>query len=486
MPILDVASLGLSSAMVALACSMMLMIRYGDMTNQKEFLVFSACNGLYGSGLILVLCKYSLIAVMIGNTLCIISFFALHYGICWFCGRKYSIWFCCVISIAYEVAYIQYGIQPDAVSARIIIISITQIIVLCDALRISTRLLEVSTGFRFVYLGLSLYVLSAAARAITISDPFLTHLSYYDDKGYAAIYYLFTTICRIILTIGLVVLVNETIESFLLRRIRSATEDLCKAKDEAVNTSWHMRMMKEAAEDAKEVAEREVAIRRNFIAAASHDLRQPVHSLGILTKTLADVMKGAAGENCRKHYELAALAAEDTKRLAKLLEELLDLARLQAVEVPLEQAAISFNSILDEVQRRNIKDAHKADVMLQVMPTSLSIKADGPIITRALSNLVQNAIKFSKPGGMVLIGCRRLKNEVLIDVHDKGPGIPKDKLITIFEPFTQVNNKERNSLKGYGLGLSIVKEAVRVIGGRLIVSSKVGQGTVFSIRLETA
>ena len=483
---MDVSTFGLSSAIVSISCCLILLTLYGYKGRSKKIMIFAAYTGLYGAGLFVVLFKGSvnnLLQGYIGNIMCLSAIAIQHYGVARICHmRPYPIFYALVLS-AFSGLYYYFGYKAEGISIRISIISVTQIVLYGDMAfaiyEFRRSCVRRVVGIEVIWASILFSIFCAVIRAADANLAPIDYTAYYDAKGLLAGYYALTTMGRLAFTLGLIILLNETTEAHLQERIDHATADIRIAKEAAELAAGELRK-------AKEDAEHEVSIRRNFIAAASHDLRQPVHSLGIITKTLADVMKCSVGENCRKHYELAALAAEDTKRLAKLLEELLDLARLQAVVDPLEQEPISVNSILEEVQRRNIREANKADVILQVMSTSLNIRADAAVVTRALSNLVQNAIKFSEPEKTVIIGCRRLRNEISIEVHDEGPGIPKDKLITIFEPFTQLNNKERNSTKGSGLGLSIVKEAVRAIGGRLVVSSKVGKGTMFAIRLGTA
>ncbi|MGE5505233.1 MAG: ATP-binding protein [Actinomycetota bacterium] len=234
---------------------------------------------------------------------------------------------------------------------------------------------------------------------------------------------------------------------------------------------------KERAEEAQAEAERANRAKSQFLAAASHDLRQPVQSLFLFHDVLVNAgLDGPAGTVVTRMR--AALEA-----LKSLLDGLLDISRLHAgaVEVRMEEFAVG--DLLDRVAH---EAGSAADASLTVVGCSAWVVSDPAQLARILRNLVDNAIKYAGPGARIVLGCRRCGGSLRILVADDGPGIPADKLGTIFEEFVQLGNPERDRAKGLGLGLAIVRHLAGLLGHEVAVSSQPGRGTVFTITVPLA
>ncbi|HLO76824.1 MAG TPA: sensor histidine kinase [Magnetospirillum sp.] len=232
----------------------------------------------------------------------------------------------------------------------------------------------------------------------------------------------------------------------------------------------------------REKAERLLEERTRFFAEASHDLRQPVHTLRLLTAAMKDMLGDGNGLSAQEFSELVAEVEAAGANLSDFIGELLDISRFEAGAI---QAAISecrLQPIFDDLIRQFQPLADTADVRLHVVPTSCVVTTDPVLFRRVLCNLLSNAIKFAD-GGAVLLGCRRRGGEVLVQVCDSGVGIPAESIALIFEDFHQLDNAAGRREHGVGLGLAIVRRILRLLSHPLEVRSVVGKGTIFSVTL---
>ncbi|HYD64138.1 ATP-binding protein [Azospirillum sp.] len=231
---------------------------------------------------------------------------------------------------------------------------------------------------------------------------------------------------------------------------------------------------------AKEEAERANAGKSQFLASASHDLRQPVQSLfffhEVLTCKLEDHPAGPVVAKMR-----SALDA-----LKSLLDGLLDISRLHAGVVEVQTSAFPVASLFERLETESVARAEAMGVTLRVVRSTAWVRSDPAQLERILRNLLDNAVKYTPRGGAVLVGCRRSGENVRLLVVDTGPGIPPDKLDTVFEEFVQLGNPERDRSKGLGLGLAIVRHLGRLLGHEVAVRSRVGRGTGFSVTVPAA
>jgi signal transduction histidine kinase len=234
----------------------------------------------------------------------------------------------------------------------------------------------------------------------------------------------------------------------------------------------------------KEAAESANRAKSQFLAAASHDLRQPTHALGLFVATLRALAQRA--ELKRADIEHIAGRLQTTlNSLGQLLNALLDVSRLDAGIVTIEKQAINLQEMLAGLCGEFSGSARAKGLQLALVPTSLWVESDPVVLQRILSNLISNAVRYTERG-RVLIGCRRRGGKVKIQVWDTGIGIASDQLPRIFQEFYQVGNVARDREQGLGLGLAIVERSARLLGAALGVRSTPGKGSVFSITLPRA
>jgi two-component system, sensor histidine kinase len=227
---------------------------------------------------------------------------------------------------------------------------------------------------------------------------------------------------------------------------------------------------------AQEAAERANLAKSRFLAAASHDLRQPYQAMRLLLHALACRQTDEQARSLARRLDEAMTAGEN------LLNALLDISTLEGGTVRPQVTTFTMDAVLDRLQSEFAPQAAARGQLLRFIRTRAAVRSDPVLLERILRNLVLNAITHS-PGGRILVGCRRKGQEVRLEVWDNGPGIPADKLDEIFEEFAQLGNEERDSSRGHGLGLAIVKGLTRVLGHQVWVRSRPGRGTVFGISL---
>lgn len=227
----------------------------------------------------------------------------------------------------------------------------------------------------------------------------------------------------------------------------------------------------------KLAAEAAVLAKSRFLAAASHDLRQPLHALTLLVAALREqVPRGEAGR-LAQHIEASAAAMES------LLNALLDLSKLDAGVVEARPVCFAIRKAFNQVESQFLPVAQSRGIRLAFATSSLWAYSDPVLVERVLANLVSNALRYTERGG-VLVGARRVgKDWIRFEVRDSGKGIPAEFQARIFEEYFQLENPERHRDKGLGLGLAIVTRLARLLGSRVQVRSAPGQGACFSFQL---
>ena len=226
-------------------------------------------------------------------------------------------------------------------------------------------------------------------------------------------------------------------------------------------------------------------LKQDVIAMVSHDLRAPLTSIAMV---LDMVMEGAAGELNDRGSRLVSRAQLSVSSLISMIKDLLDIERYEAggLQLNLEQASAK------EVVLRSIDmvkpEADRKSIMIDISCDETLIVCDPERVTRVLVNLINNAIKFSKNGKVIYVTGKVLKHrnqpgEVEFQIIDEGPGIPEDKIETIFDKFTQVGTGSEGERAGSGLGLAICKALVEAHRGKIGVKSVLGEGTTFWLKL---
>jgi PAS domain S-box-containing protein len=228
---------------------------------------------------------------------------------------------------------------------------------------------------------------------------------------------------------------------------------------------------------AKAEAERANLSKSRFLAAASHDLRQPVQSLLLL---LAVIERQVADQP--KTVEVARMMRMAVDGLHGLLNSVLDISRLDAGVVEPLAECVDLGEIVRKFAAEYEPKAASMALELRCVPRKLQARTDPALLGRVLRNLIENALRYTQKGG-VLLAVRRRGALVRIDVIDTGVGIPRDKLSEIFEEFHQLHNPGRNLEQGLGLGLAIVRRLADLLGAGVDVSSRLGRGSRFSLTL---
>lgn len=242
---------------------------------------------------------------------------------------------------------------------------------------------------------------------------------------------------------------------------RKATEALLLASEE------NQRRLTMEAEQASKAKSR-------FLAAASHDLRQPAQSLALFASVLEDRLAGTPDAKLVGHIQ------QSIDGLRTLLDSLLDMSKLDAGIVVPEAMPLPLGALLARLTTEYETKAVVAGLSFRCVPTSLTTFSDPILLERILRNLIENALRYTHRGG-VLVGCRRRPESIVIEVIDMGIGIPDDQIEAIFEEFHQVGNPHRDRNQGLGLGLAIVRRLSGLLDHPIAISSIPGKGTRVSV-----
>jgi two-component system phosphate regulon sensor histidine kinase PhoR len=221
--------------------------------------------------------------------------------------------------------------------------------------------------------------------------------------------------------------------------------------------------------------------KNDVMALVTHELKTPLTAIQGLSQVLAQFDR--IDEPRRREIHLAI--NEEARRLSAMIDEYLDLTRLEAGARPLGLAPVSVAQWVERVLLLLDPVAAQTEVRLlrRLPPNMPALLADADLLARALTNLVANAIKFSPARGEVIVEARVEGDALRIDVADRGPGIAAESLPRIFEKFYRVPRLEDAETPGTGLGLAFVREIAELHGGRVTVESEIGVGSIFSLRL---
>lgn len=216
-----------------------------------------------------------------------------------------------------------------------------------------------------------------------------------------------------------------------------------------------------------------------FLAAASHDLRQPLHAMSLFVETLAARPLGTHEQKLVQNIDRSVQALDDMFRV------LLDISRLDGGAVTARIEPVALQPIFDRLTLAFAGPASSKGLRFRIAATTCWILVDRVLIEELLRNLVANAVRYTATGG-VLVGVRRRGTHLSLQVHDSGIGIPELEQNYIFKEFVQLNNPSRDRRLGMGLGLSIVERIAAILGSKVSVISEVGRGSCFSLALPHA
>ena len=223
---------------------------------------------------------------------------------------------------------------------------------------------------------------------------------------------------------------------------------------------------------ARDEAEKASTAKTRFLAAASHDLRQPLQALNLFVYALE------GKESDPEKREIISLIRSSLDALKELLNTLLDISKLEAGVVQPTLKDFPVEPMIARIKSELTAVAWANDLELRTVDNSASVYSDPSLLETVVRNLVDNAIKYTEEG-RVLVGCRRRDGKLRIEVWDTGPGIPWDQRELIFQDFYQVDNEARQRAQGLGLGLSIVRRMTDLMGCRLGCESELGKGSMF-------
>lgn len=251
--------------------------------------------------------------------------------------------------------------------------------------------------------------------------------------------------------------VNETLE----QRVEQRTAELSEALA--------------ATAQARRAAETANISKTRFLAAASHDLLQPLNAARLFTSALRQHSGlDAEASGLAERIDASFRAAED------LLDALLDISRLDAGSYHPEVGGFALAELFDSLKAQFAVVAEQRDLRLRVVPTTLAVRSDPQLLRRILQNFLSNALRYTSRGG-VLLGARRVGGEVRIEVWDSGPGVAAEQRARIFDEFQRLEHPSPWGEKGLGLGLSICDRLAGMLGHRLDLHSRVEHGSCFAV-----
>lgn len=248
------------------------------------------------------------------------------------------------------------------------------------------------------------------------------------------------------------------------------------ALQSTVIDSTERKQAEESLRDALLQADQATNARTRFFAAASHDLRQPLHAISLYLPLLLKRMEKT------ENREMLGAIQNSCNAMRSLLDSLLDISRLDAGVIEPENSPIPLLEIFDQLGMEFAPQAAAKGLELRVVPADYWVRSDPALLERILRNLLTNAIRYTHKG-KILLGARRVGSTVRVEVWDSGIGIEDETLEHIFEEFYQADNPERDRGRGLGLGLAIIERLATLLEHKLGVRSWPGRGSVFDITL---
>ncbi|MCH9647073.1 MAG: PAS domain-containing sensor histidine kinase [Deltaproteobacteria bacterium] len=223
-------------------------------------------------------------------------------------------------------------------------------------------------------------------------------------------------------------------------------------------------------------------LKNDFIAMVSHELRTPLTSIFASLQLLEG---GAGGPLPEEAQELVGIADRNSKRLAQLVEDILDVERIESGRLTFHVQPLELMPLVEHVLASSAALAQQNDIRFEVDDRigSRQVKVDGDRLTQALSNLVSNAIKFSPRGEMVELVVHSVAEQVSVEIRDRGPGVPEDFQEKIFQKFVQVDSPMTRSAEGTGLGLSITRTILARFGAQVRYRDREGGGSNFVVTI---
>lgn len=304
-------------------------------------------------------------------------------------------------------------------------------------------------------------------------------------RGYMA--YLTCTIAGVLIALGVVggpialpgcvlLAVYYLLTSLHARNLAQAARHSIELKLDNERLVVQLRAQTQRAVQALGAAEQANQEKSRFLAAASHDLRQPLHAMGLFLDTLARSPMTAQQAAVLGHARTASGAASE------MLTTLLDYSRLEAGVVKAQEAPFAVQALLGALEQEFGAQADAASLVYRTRETTAAALADKALVDLVMRNFISNALRYTRAGGL-LIACRERGGRLALEVWDTGRGIAPEHLEDIFKEFHQLDNPERDRRKGLGLGLAIVQRLAQAMHTQVEVRSRRGRGSVFRLWL---
>ncbi len=257
--------------------------------------------------------------------------------------------------------------------------------------------------------------------------------------------------------------------SDLIEQLRAQTY----AAELATTKAEHATHEAERAKVEAEIANR---AKSQFLATASHDLRQPLQAIALFSEALRQRIYYPEVRNIVDNINASVEA------LQSLFNSLLDISRFEAGVVDAMPIHFRANQLLDKLRTDYTPPAREKNITLRVRASGENLFSDPILLERVARNFVANAVRYTDEGGTVLVACRQQRDgRIRLEVRDNGRGISHDEQEKIFQEFYQIDNPERDRAKGFGLGLAIVKGIEKILDCKVRLRSAVGQGSIFSV-----
>lgn len=263
----------------------------------------------------------------------------------------------------------------------------------------------------------------------------------------------------------------------LERRVVNRTEELSKLNANLVEEIGRRVEIEERLREATLLAETATKSKTRFLAAASHDLLQPLNAARLFTSVLEEDF---ANDEDGETKEIIKNISESLKSSERLLNALLDISKLDGGGIDADNSVFPVNKLLTSLHTEFSVIAAQKGLSLRMVPSSVTIFSDIGLLYSILQNFVSNAIRYTQ-NGRILLGCRRRDNHIIIEVWDTGIGIDTDDLDEVFLEFKRIDNFATRQEKGLGLGLAITERIAKIINSEISLESIVGKGSVFRV-----
>ncbi|MFW6188990.1 MAG: sensor histidine kinase [Planctomycetota bacterium] len=274
----------------------------------------------------------------------------------------------------------------------------------------------------------------------------------------------------------------RTLTADFVRQLHLSVNQLAVALEKGRLLKAMRRRARQLAAAYKELRELD-EMKDWFICSVSHELRTPLTSI----ISFSEILEHYEDLEAEEHREFAGVIREESQRLARLIDDMLDLSRIARDELKLEAGQFDMAAVARRSARLFERQAAEKDMELRLeLPAEAPAYADEHAASRVLNNLLSNAFKFTPEGGTVELSVSPDDSTVVTRVRDTGPGIPPEDQEKVFQKFTQLESQLTSKPAGSGIGLAICREIVERSGGRIWVDSRPGEGSTFAFALPNA